>query len=167
MWLMESFIPGNCPKEIQTVCRVADRYQFWRLSMSSQPSVRVHRKPEQAAPETTIVPETQKNVEQWENRGSPVAMRRLVIVANQEKETLDHRNRPANDLSQLTEHLLTVSQVARRLGMSNQWVRDHVDRRQPKIDVVRWGSAVRFRPSDVDRFIIQHVNAPRLRRRRA
>lgn len=114
--------------------------------MSSQPSVHPDRKPGQAVSETTIVPGTQKNAEQWESRSSPVATRRLAIVANHDKETPDHRNRSANDLSELTENLLTVSQVARRLGMSKQWVRDHVDRRQPKIDVVRWGSAVRFRP---------------------
>jgi excisionase family DNA binding protein len=134
--------------------------------MSSQPSARADGKSRQGGSETTLISSTQKSTEQFENCASPVAIRRLEIVADQGKESPGHRDRPAND-SQGSENLLTVSQVARRLGMSTQWVRDHIDRRQPRIDVVRWGSAVRFRPSDVDRFIIQHVNAPRLRRRRA
>jgi excisionase family DNA binding protein len=67
--------------------------------------------------------------------------------------------------SVIVERLLTVSEVANRLGMSQQWVRDHIDRRSPKIDVVRWGAAVRFRAADVDRFILEHVNAPRQRKR--
>jgi hypothetical protein len=43
----------------------------------------------------------------------------------------------------LRENLLTVIQVAKRLGMSPQWVRDHIDRRQPRIPCVRLGSSIR------------------------
>lgn len=135
--------------------------------MSSQTPVHVDDKSRQGASETTIVSSTQKRSQRGENRKPPVAIRRLVIVTDRDKESMGNRDRPATVSSEFTENLLTVNEVATRLGMSKQWVRDHVDRRQPKIDVVRWGSAVRFRPSDVDRFIIQHVNAPRLRRRRA
>ena len=94
------------------------------------------------------------------------AIRSLEVVSGPERETQEIRDRAAS-APQATECLLTVAEVAKRLGMSKQWVRDHIDRRHPKIDVVRWGSAVRFRSSDIDRFILQHINAPRLRRRRA
>jgi excisionase family DNA binding protein len=131
--------------------------------MSSQPAVRVDSKPKQATPEMTVVSDTHSSGDSANGRSS---MNRLEVVPSRERETLQVRDHPTND-ARGHENLLTVSQVAQRLGMSKQWVRDHIDRRRPKIDVVRWGSAVRFRPSDVDRFIIQHVNAPRLRRRRA
>jgi excisionase family DNA binding protein len=93
-------------------------------------------------------------------------VRSLEVLPGTERESSEVSNRPA-DGPQGRESLLTVAQVAKRLGMSKQWVRDHIDRRHPKIDVIRWGSAVRFRPADIDRFILQHINAPRLRRRRA
>src|SRR5215469_6945659 len=99
--------------------------------------------------------------------GAAAGVRRLEVVSGEETETAEVSNRPAADGPQGREGLLTVAQVANRLGMSKQWVRDHIDRRHPKIDVIRWGSAVRFRPADIDRFILQHINAPRLRRRRA
>jgi excisionase family DNA binding protein len=76
-----------------------------------------------------------------------------------------HRKPRNRQSSSTVERLLTVAEVANRLGMSQQWVRDHIDRRSPKIDVVRWGAAVRFRAADVDRFILEHVNAPRQRKR--
>ena len=89
------------------------------------------------------------------------AIRSLEVISGSETEPQETTG------PQGPESLLTVAQVAKRLGMSKQWVRDHIDRRRPKIDVVRWGSAVRFRPSDIDRFIREHINAPRFRRRRA
>ena len=93
-------------------------------------------------------------------------VRNLEVVSGPQRETPAFR-RGGEDGPQELENLLTVAQVSKRLGMSKQWVRDHIDRRHPRIDVVRWGSAVRFRPSDIDRFIREHINAPRLRRRRA
>ena len=131
--------------------------------MSSQPAVRVDSKLRQAASEMTVASDTQSAGDSPNDRST--STRRLEVVPSREREILQGRDHPANARGH--EDLLTVSQVAQRLGMSKQWVRDHIDRRHPRIDVVRWGSAVRFRPSDVDRFIIQHVNAPRLRRRRA
>jgi len=64
----------------------------------------------------------------------------------------------------LRENLLTVTQVAKRLGMSQQWVRDHIERRHPRISCVRLGSSIRFRPSDIDQFIDQQAIAPARRR---
>lgn len=52
--------------------------------------------------------------------------------------------------------LLTLEQVAARLGTSKAWVRDHATRRCPRIPVVRLGgrrALLRFRPEDVERFI--------------
>jgi|SRR5215472_18721062 len=98
--------------------------------------------------------------------GAAGEVRSLEVVPGAERETPEVSNHLAGG-QQGRESLLTVAQVAKRLGMSKQWVRDHIDRRNPKIDVIRWGSAVRFRPADIDRFILQHINAPRLRRRRA
>lgn len=64
----------------------------------------------------------------------------------------------------LRENLLTVTQLAKRLGMSPQWVRDHIERRHPRIPCVRLGSSIRFRPSDIDQFIDQQALAPVRRR---
>lgn len=62
------------------------------------------------------------------------------------------------------EDLLSVRQAAKRLGMSKQWVYDHVDRCEPGLICVRFGPVVKFRPSDLDKFILDHLNAPRRRR---
>jgi excisionase family DNA binding protein len=65
------------------------------------------------------------------------------------------------------ENLLDVEEVARRLNVSPQWVRDHATRRHPKLPCVRLGSLMRFRPSAVDEFIEQQSHAAPWRRRRA
>lgn len=49
--------------------------------------------------------------------------------------------------------LATAVQVAKRLGVSERWVRDHATRRSPKLPVVKLGSLLRFRHEDVDAFI--------------
>jgi predicted DNA-binding transcriptional regulator AlpA len=64
----------------------------------------------------------------------------------------------------LRENLLTVTQVAKRLGMSQQWVRDHIERRSPRIPCVWLRSSIRFRPFDIDLFIDQQAIAPVRRR---
>ena len=56
--------------------------------------------------------------------------------------------------------LLTLEDVARRLGVSKAWVRDHATRRSPRIPVVRFGdrrAVLRFRPQDIEHFIAQHL----------
>lgn len=50
--------------------------------------------------------------------------------------------------------LLTAEEVARMLDVSTAWVYDHAGRKRPFIPVVRLGKAVRFRPEDIDQFII-------------
>jgi excisionase family DNA binding protein len=56
--------------------------------------------------------------------------------------------------------LLTVEQVAERLGTSKAWVRDHATRKSPRIPVVRLGdrrALLRFRPQDVETFITSNL----------
>ncbi len=56
--------------------------------------------------------------------------------------------------------LLTLDQVAKTLGTSKAWVRDHATRRDPRIPCVRLGgkrALLRFRPQDVDAFIDKHL----------
>jgi excisionase family DNA binding protein len=61
------------------------------------------------------------------------------------------------DAEQLTEKyprtLKTAIEVAKRLGVSERWVRDHATRRSPRLPVVKLGSLLRFRPEDVEQFI--------------
>jgi excisionase family DNA binding protein len=64
------------------------------------------------------------------------------------------------------EPLLTVGQVAARLSVSQQFVRDHATRCKPTIPCVRLGSLLRFRNSDVTAFIEQQLQAAPFRRRR-
>jgi len=66
---------------------------------------------------------------------------------------------------QVSDRLLTVSEVAEILQVSKQWVYDHSGRREPRLLCVRLGSVVRFRRIDIDAFIEQHLNAPRHRGR--
>lgn len=56
--------------------------------------------------------------------------------------------------------LLSLDDVARMLGVSKAWVRDHATRRSPRIPVVRFGdrrAVLRFRPMDVENFINAHL----------
>lgn len=51
------------------------------------------------------------------------------------------------------ERLLTAKEVAKKLGVSERWVRDHATRRNPRIPCVPLGSLIRFLESDVESFI--------------
>lgn len=56
--------------------------------------------------------------------------------------------------------LLSLDEVARMLGVSRAWVRDHATRRSPRIPVVRLGdrrAVLRFRPQDIEMFINAHL----------
>jgi excisionase family DNA binding protein len=52
--------------------------------------------------------------------------------------------------------LLTPQEVARRLGVSERWVRDHATRRFPRIPAVKLGPLLRFRSSDIENFLIEN-----------
>jgi|SRR6266702_7474569 len=62
----------------------------------------------------------------------------------------DYDSRP---LLEEGERLLTAIEVARRLGVSERFVRDHTSRRSPKIRAVKLGPLLRFRWSDVETFL--------------
>jgi excisionase family DNA binding protein len=49
--------------------------------------------------------------------------------------------------------LLRPHAVAKHLGVSERWVRDHATRRFPKLPVVKLGALLRFRKKDVDEFV--------------
>jgi hypothetical protein len=51
--------------------------------------------------------------------------------------------------------LIGPSEVARLLGVSSGWVRDHATRKLPRIPVVRIGKLMRFRITDIN-VIVQH-----------
>jgi predicted DNA-binding transcriptional regulator AlpA len=56
----------------------------------------------------------------------------------------------------MPDPLLTPRDVAERLRVSVAWVFDHASgRRRPFLPSVKLGKAVRFRPEDVDQFIIE------------
>jgi excisionase family DNA binding protein len=50
--------------------------------------------------------------------------------------------------------LLTAREVARQLGVSVAWVLQHASgTRKPVIPSIKMGKSVRFRQSDIDRFV--------------
>jgi len=61
----------------------------------------------------------------------------------------------------LEDRLFTPKDVARELGVSEAWVRDHsLGRRQPPLPVIRLGTKkaiLRFRRSDLDQFLALHT----------
>jgi len=49
--------------------------------------------------------------------------------------------------------LLEASAVAKWLGVSEQWVREHGTKREPRLKSIRVGRLLRFRREDVEDFI--------------
>ena len=68
--------------------------------------------------------------------------------------------------SETMEDLLTPEQVAKRLGVSPRWVRDHATRRSPRIPAVDLGSRMRFRPSAIEDFISERSRGTSQNKRR-
>jgi len=59
--------------------------------------------------------------------------------------------------------LLTLEDVAKMLGVSRAWVRDHATRRSPRLPVVRLGgrrAVLRFRVEDIQHFISSNLMLP-------
>jgi predicted DNA-binding transcriptional regulator AlpA len=70
-----------------------------------------------------------------------------------------HHDQP--QIEQNPTPLLTIRDVAKLLGVSVGWIRDHSTRRNPRIPVVRLGgrrALLRYRQSDVDQFISEHIS---------
>ncbi len=55
------------------------------------------------------------------------------------------------------ERLLTINEVAAWLGVSKAWVYDHATRKKPFLPCIRFGELTRFRRSEFERFIQEHV----------
>jgi excisionase family DNA binding protein len=55
------------------------------------------------------------------------------------------------------ERLLTISDVATWLGVSKAWVYDHATRKKPLLPCIRFGELTRFRRSEIELFIQEHV----------
>jgi hypothetical protein len=57
------------------------------------------------------------------------------------------------------DHLLKPEQVAERLSVSVDWVRDHSSRKMPRLTVIRLGGGpgraglLRYRASEIEKFI--------------
>ena len=60
---------------------------------------------------------------------------------------------------QSEDHLLKPEQVAERLNVSVDWVRDHSSRKVPRLPVIRLGGGpgraglLRYRASEIEKFI--------------
>jgi predicted DNA-binding transcriptional regulator AlpA len=68
----------------------------------------------------------------------------------------------------MSDPLLTVEDVGRRLNVSKDWVWDHCERKSPKLPVIRMGDgALRFRASAIEEFINERerLSAQRTARR--
>ena len=59
--------------------------------------------------------------------------------------------------------LMTVKEVAKKLGVSENWVYSHLRLREPLVPHFRLGGHIRFREEDIDIWIEEQVrNAVRL-----
>jgi excisionase family DNA binding protein len=59
--------------------------------------------------------------------------------------------------------LMTIKDVAKKLGVSENWVYSHLRERKPLIPHVRLGGNIRFREEDIDVWIEEQVrNAVRM-----
>jgi hypothetical protein len=67
------------------------------------------------------------------------------------------KKKPSKNVERKTDgsSLIGPAEVARLLGVSSGWVRDHATRKSPRIPVVRIGRMMRFRPADIH-VIVQH-----------
>jgi excisionase family DNA binding protein len=51
------------------------------------------------------------------------------------------------------QRLLAPTDVAKWLGVSSGWVRDHATRKEPRLKAVKVGKLLRFRREDVEDFL--------------
>jgi hypothetical protein len=51
------------------------------------------------------------------------------------------------------QRLLGPADVAKWLGISSGWVRDHATRKEPRLKSVKVGKLLRFRPEDIEDFL--------------
>jgi hypothetical protein len=77
---------------------------------------------------------------------------------------------PLSNIPPAPDPLLTVEQVAARLGASPDWVRDHSSRKHPLLPAIRIGGStraglLRFRGSAIEQFVNEQERMSQLRRR--
>lgn len=77
---------------------------------------------------------------------------------------------PLSNTPLTPDPLLTVEQVAQRLGASPDWVRDHSSRKHPLLPAIRIGGKsraglLRFRASALEAFIADQERLTQLRRK--
>jgi excisionase family DNA binding protein len=53
--------------------------------------------------------------------------------------------------------LMTIKEVAKKLGVSENWVYSHLRAREPLVPHVRLGGNIRFREEDIDVWIEEQV----------
>ena len=53
--------------------------------------------------------------------------------------------------------LMTIREVAKKLGVSENWVYSHLRVRKPLVPHVRLGGNIRFRAADIDKWIEEQV----------
>ncbi len=49
--------------------------------------------------------------------------------------------------------LMDLAEVAKWLGVSTAWVREHATRKEPRLRAVKVGKLLRFRPEDIEEFL--------------
>ena len=64
-----------------------------------------------------------------------------------------NHERNGNAAGHNEQQLLGPSEVAKWLGVSAGWVRDHATRKDPRIRAIKIGKLLRFRPKDVEDFL--------------
>jgi len=69
------------------------------------------------------------------------------------RERLAGSVNPSEPYQAISAVLLTVEDVAARLRVSPDWVRDHASRKQPRLPVIRVGKLLRFRAHEIERWI--------------
>jgi excisionase family DNA binding protein len=79
-------------------------------------------------------------------------------MGNSAAPAFDSHAIPRPTAADQPERLLTINEVAAWLGVSKAWVYDHATRKKPFLPCVRLGELARFRRSEIERFIQEHVS---------
>jgi excisionase family DNA binding protein len=59
--------------------------------------------------------------------------------------------------------LMTIKEIAKKLGVSENWVYSHLRGRKPLVPHIRLGGHIRFREADIDKWIEEQLeNAIRM-----
>jgi hypothetical protein len=95
-----------------------------------------------------------------EHQGQPDLQVRPARAQNGLSDRDDTADSPAGLPSDTAyDPLWTPEQVARRLNVSPDWVRDHSSRKQPRLPVIRLGGGLgragllRYRASQIEKFV--------------